>query len=172
MNHKHHKKGQMEMFGLIIIVIMISIGFFMYIAFKGKEKPNNFQQDFINEELPKNYVNSIVNVNIAECPSYTINDLIKDCATGRTINCAAQDSCTVLNRTLTFITNRTLMREDRAFHLYTEGINWPTQGQSISMINRNCTKANYRTVQTGTSYVPVWPNPIGTVFLHLEICSR
>lgn len=166
------KKGQIEMFGLIIIVILISIGFFMYVAFKAKEKPNNFQKEYINEELPKNYIHSLSNVHISECPSYTINDLVRDCATGRTIACGAQDSCAMLNQTLTRIANTTLMREDYAFRLYVEGVSWPDQGQSISIVHRNCSIANYRTIRKGTSYIPVWPNPIGTVFLHLEICNR
>ena len=76
-----------EWLTVLILAILISIGFFIYVSFKAKEQPESPQKDYVSDKLANDFVLSILNVNVAQCGDYSVETLIKDCARMRSIRC-------------------------------------------------------------------------------------
>ena len=168
MQKKTSRLGQMEMFGLALIVILVIIGFFIFVSFKSKQTTTDYKKDFIADEMASNFVNSIVNVNPEECEGYTISELLRYCARKENIQCGSMDACTAANNTISLIAERTLVKQGFSFNLYTEGLNWRQPGEEINITNLNC--QNRQRGQSGVIPISLYPMP-GHISLTLEICK-
>ncbi len=164
------KKSQIEMFGLALIVILIIVGFFIFISFRQKIPVTDYKKSYIADETASNFVNSVVNVNPRECANndYTLSDMLKFCARGDQISCSGMgDPCQIANKTLFELANKTLIRQQFIFRLYTEGL-------SNDIVIRhsnpalNCTGREKG--QMGVLPISLYPVP-GHVYLKLEICN-
>ena len=167
-------RAQMEMFGLAVIVVMITLGFLFVITFRAAAPKAEFQKDYTYDELAQNFVNSVISVNVRECGTtrITVSDLIKYCNKGEdvTYRCGGQDACLLLNSTLKTILSRTLESRNDAFMLYTEGLNAPGfRDINLTNPNRNCTSRMERG-QRGVMPISMFPQP-GNVFIYLDICK-
>ncbi len=169
---KKNQKGQMEVFGLAVIVILISIGFFLYVSFKVKETPQTPQKDYTNDRMANDFVLAILNVNIDSCAPYTVEDLIIDCAKQRNIQCGytSDNSCIVLNKTINTLIDSTFgtataprakLRMDSAGLMY-------ENKELIDMKRGECTSKS-RQGQRGTALISLYPEP-STVYINLNLC--
>ena len=75
-----HKRGQMEAFGLAIIVILIALGMFFVLRFTILAPQQNVKQDFVRSQLAENMVNAIINIKQEPGLGKDMNELMKDCA--------------------------------------------------------------------------------------------
>lgn len=157
----------MEMFGLAMIVILIIVGFFIFVSFRQKNPVNTYKNDFISDEMPSNFINSIVNVNPRDCISndYTLSDMLKFCAKGDIVECNGLDACVIANSTMNEIANKTLNVRGLSYNLYTKGLG----SNEININNLDCTK-NKPQGQTGTLPISLYPVP-GQIYIYLEICK-
>ncbi|MGV8150617.1 MAG: hypothetical protein ACP5NV_02715 [Candidatus Woesearchaeota archaeon] len=163
------KKSQMEMFGLALIVILIIVGFFLFISFRQKTPINDYKNDYIADETASNFVNSIINVNPKECQGndYTLSDMLKFCARKDAVKCSGIDACTIANMTIHAIANKTLIAQQFAFRLYTKDLNW--NNAEIIIQNRGCTTNSVKG-QSGIIPISLYPVP-KHVYLNLDICK-
>ena len=169
---RNNKRSQIEMFGLALIVILIIIGFFIFVSFKQKNPLPDYKKSYIVDETASNFVNSIVNVNPVECTDsdYTVSDMLKFCARGDNVKCSGFDACTIANRTMWNITQGSLVKQGMSFTLYTKGAVWEGNAAESEIVirNKNCTGRERG--QTGTIPISLYPVP-GHVYLNLEICN-
>jgi len=164
----------MEAFGLAVIVILIIIGFFIFVSFKAKEKANvpTYQKDYITDQTPVKFVLAFTALDVEECSSYrnkqNIRNLIYDCATTNKITCSGKDSCTVVNETLFMLLNNTFIPRDSSFVVYTRGMGT----HDITISNLGCT-ADATTTKgyVGLSSVTLYPYP-GTVEVDMAFCTQ
>lgn len=157
----------MEMFGLALIVILIIVGFFIFVSFRQKVPIADYKNSYILDETASNFINSIVNVNPVECigNDYTVSDMLKFCARGDIIDCSGStNACAVANKTLWVIANKTLVKQGMIFMLYTTGIG---NNNDIMIKNSNCTSKEKG--QRGTIPISLYPVP-GHIYLSLDIC--
>jgi len=101
-------RGQVEIIGLVFIVIIISVAMLFYISFQIDNDDSDkltIQQEYAQNELSVSFLNVLLDTSV--CGVY-VKDLIADCATKRQIGCDGVDSCTALNNTLVEIKNATL----------------------------------------------------------------
>src|SRR3989344_1286593 len=79
---KPQKKSQMEIMGLAIIVILITVGIFFYIGFRAKQQPVDQKQEFGNVQLATNIINSILETNTKEneCYGLSFSEVLQRCA--------------------------------------------------------------------------------------------
>lgn len=75
-----HKRGQMEAFGLAIIVILIALGMFFVLRFTILAPKQEVKQEFVQSQLAENMVNAIINVKTEPGLGKDMNELMKDCA--------------------------------------------------------------------------------------------
>ena len=85
------KKGQSEFFGLIIIVLLLSVGLMYMMTLKKSQLPDTTRSEYIDQSLAQNTINALLNIR-TECKPglYTgikLSTLIIDCADMKKINC-------------------------------------------------------------------------------------
>ena len=103
-NRRFQKKSQMEIMGLAIIVILISIGLLFYVTFIVGEEPDNIKKDYEPSAIGSNFINTLLNTNAPECANTQFDTLFIDCSTnkrigqigGGNIPCGAKYSCLYL----------------------------------------------------------------------------
>jgi hypothetical protein len=171
-NKRKQKKGQIEMFGLAVIVILISIGFFIFVSFKSNQKPENVQKEFTTDKMADDFVLSILQVSVAECPQFSINDLIIDCVRDNRLECGFVKSCYALNRSINIMLNKTFEVQGRKFRFYSEGIKYHDGLQMHNYELLNITKGGCGITsnqgRAGRAIISTYPGP--TVKLYLNIC--
>ncbi|MBW3022334.1 hypothetical protein KY328_05405, partial [Candidatus Woesearchaeota archaeon] len=93
---KSPKRGQMEVFGLAVIVILLVIGMLFMIRWVIVRPQQQARQasSYINKEMASNIVVYMLNVNVDPgdvCgKNLDITDLIRDCALGGGIRCPGE----------------------------------------------------------------------------------
>ena len=170
-NKKRNKLGQMEVFGLAFIVILISIGFFIFVSYKSQQKADNPQKEFTNDKVANDFVLSILYVSVEGCEQYSIQDLIIDCARDHRIECAGENSCIAVNESINELLNKTFKVKNYKFRFWSENLYYP--GTSIDLINvshLNCL-ANSRQGQRGMAVVSLYPTS-RDVYLNMNICYQ
>jgi len=128
------KKSQMEIMGIVIIVILFSVGLLFAIRYVILKPEADVKKSFIQAEQSSNTLNSLLKTNIAECRNADMSDLFKDCAgVTQEIDCEGDgtvytnaelaDSCYYLNHTISIILSKTLnlWRVPYAFSAFYDG---------------------------------------------------
>lgn len=167
---KLRKKSQMEAFGLALIVILITIGFFIFIRIKAEDKKNqpNFKNDFVMDQTPTKFIYAVVEMHVNECTDYRnrqkISDLLKDCARLKNIKCSNKDSCTILNETLTKLANDTFGVKNMHYIISSKGLQ-----NEIFIQNGDCTRGNG---EMGESIISLYPAGSGEVALRMTFCNQ
>jgi hypothetical protein len=166
---KTHKRnrGQIETFGLAFIVILISIGFFIFVSFKSREIKSNPQKEFTDDKVPSDFVLSIIKVSVKECKEFTIEDLVIDCARDLRITCGGEVSCVALNKSIYELLNKTFYAQNAKFMFYSENL-WYNNKELLNFTNLNCTSQSTRG-KTGEAVITLYP--AGEVFLNMNICT-
>jgi hypothetical protein len=172
MNIRHNKKikGQIEIFGLAVIVILISIGFFIFVSLKAQHPTENPQKEYTNDKLANDFVLSILDVNVKDCDTFTLKDLIVDCGRDRKIDCGGTSSCFAANKTITDLLNGTFMVMNTKFRFYSENLKDNAGREIINITHLNCT-SNMRQGQRGTAIISLYPWP-NNVYLNMNICYQ
>jgi len=173
MGHAHKRKlGQIETFGLAFIVILISVGFFMFVSYKSRQTPSNPQQEFTNDKLAGDFVLSILDVSVEDCGGFSVRNLLVDCARDKRIKCGIGSneisSCIAVNKSITIMLNKTFMVRETKFRFYSENLYDVNGKDLINITNRNCTSTS-RKGTAGVIPLTLYPDP-RTVYLKMNIC--
>jgi len=76
-----HKKAQMELMGLAIVVLLIAVGMFFAMKYTLFQKPPEIKNPYMQSELATTFVNTLLLASTDECKAYTtMKDLLGDCA--------------------------------------------------------------------------------------------
>jgi len=121
---KLSKKSQLEVLGLAIVVILITLGVLFVIRFIVFKEPTEIRKSYIKTELASNMLNTLIRTDTT-CRSKSITELLQDCASNPpngSIDCGSDHSCKFLNETIEIITNKTLRKwnQDYQFDVWLE----------------------------------------------------
>jgi len=161
-------RGQIEVFGLAVIVILISIGFFIFVSVRLQQKQESPQKEYTNDKLASDFVLSINDVNIRGCSSFTLKDLIIDCARDHRITCNNQDSCTALNESVGKLLGDTFVSMNTSFRFYSENLKDSGGRELLNFTNLNCTSTKTQG-QRGVAIISLYPTP-SNVYINMNIC--
>jgi len=101
-------RGQMEIMGLAIIVILISIGLLFAVQWMLKEPPTKQVQRAKEAVLTSNFLSSSLGVT-TDCNQRTVGELLRDCAlTGGVNKCGDQTACVKAEKVLKDLLSETL----------------------------------------------------------------
>lgn len=112
------KKAQVEMMGLVIIVILITIGFFFAVSMNKTETKKTPLDVFGDEQLSANFLITLLETQVQDCTTLngkvTLRDLAIDCvrenvSSQQKYSCQGKKSCDVLYNITEIITNETLL---------------------------------------------------------------
>lgn len=99
-------KSQIEIMGLIVIVILVAIGFFVYIVLVINKPVEDPVEEFSTDQLAQNFVSSMVKTQTT-C-QLPLDRVIQDCMLEQNLNCTGESACMVANQTIIFILNKTV----------------------------------------------------------------
>jgi hypothetical protein len=153
-SEKNLKKAQIEMMGLLVIVILITIILFFVLMFSLRKPPKeNDISDFKRMQAIKNFGTTTIETTV-DCDGRirTIRELLVDCAFLKEINCREYNSCDSAKNNLTFILNNTL---DIWGYDYQLKITKPGGSDVIEPVGNGCANARNSKAE---------PTPIGTAY--------
>jgi hypothetical protein len=170
-SHEFENKGQSEMFGLVFIVMLISVGLILVAQSEINKKPSDIKQNFEKSELATNTINTLIKTRTIGCNNQDLGDLYVDCGNNPSnprIRCEdGTSSCDFARVTTDYIMRKTLgtWRKNYYFNATAndESIFVLTSG-TVSL-DELCPATN-RKVET----VPL-PLKSGTMMIELWICN-
>lgn len=122
------KKSQLEVVGLVIIVLLVSIALLFFLQFSLKKEPE-IKKTYTTAQMTSNMVNALLKTTTG-CNDNTIQTLLADCAldyandytTGYNIHCDTAedkppDSCVVVNKRIGELLEDTLGLWNKKYQL-------------------------------------------------------
>jgi phosphomevalonate kinase len=159
------KKSQLEMMGLVVIVIIIAMALLFVIQFVLTKQPSTLKKTYTYTELAANTLNAITKTNAVDCNNQEITQLLQDCASaggyrGQIIcDDGITDSCLYVNKTIGEMLDNTLKQWNKAY-------NFTADKAGISIANGNC---------SGERQQKVYPIPLldasEPMLVTLSICG-
>lgn len=107
----NNKKSQMEIMGIAIVVVLISLVLVFVINYTANRKPTEYRQEYTGSQLATNVVNTLLTTTADDCHGMTFNELFQDCVEGSGVTCQdadSSDSCTYVQDRTSTILNGTL----------------------------------------------------------------
>jgi|TARA_Y100000294_G_C8533947_1_gene328210 hypothetical protein len=101
------KKAQIEIAGLIIVIILATIGVIFTINFINEEKPADYKKEITQTGIASNMLNTFLRTT-STCKELSMTELLQDCSQSKTIACDEQDSCAYAEQEAKKIFGRTL----------------------------------------------------------------
>ena len=160
-----HEKGQMEIMGLAIILILITLGGLWAIMSMGGDE-SSIEEEFETTSLGASFLNTFLGMDTG-CANSNIWDLLRDCAQQRRINCPGDidpwgkgrelGSCKYINESLSYILNQTLDERASRYRFVAKGSNMEYIGAV-----RDCTVLNNQVAST--QHIPAGRTPLTLEF--------
>jgi hypothetical protein len=182
------KKAQMEIMGLAIIVILLSMTFLFVIQFVLLKEPTQESKEYAQSELAANFLNTLLETD-AECANIEISTLFQDCTNNcnedtagecrGNLQCQGRSSCIYLKGTVKDILNDTFDQWNINYYFAaTHDINAPTDISKhifhpISSDNSgDPIEKHFENVCPGNRKLKVQPLPADSpLYLILYICD-
>ncbi len=102
-----NRKSQMEMLGLALVVMLISIAMLFVVRFMVFDTPDEAKTDYTETELASNFISTLLETTASNCRDLTFTELFQDVASGMPpySSCpeASKDTMQVLTESLTTI---------------------------------------------------------------------
>ena len=158
------KKGQMEIIGLAVVVVIILVAAVFVVRF-GFNKPTNYRADFLSSEIASNILNTFLKTNAKDCSQLTISqptmeELLQACAQESGVVCSTnQDSCQYVESTANEVFTKTLDK-------------WKMKYEFLAYADANSPLIKLGIKCSGEKDSSTWPIPIsvGSMYAKLDIC--
>lgn len=158
---KSKNKSQMEIMGLVVIIILIAIGMLFAVQFLLK-KPTGQSEASVKESiLAANFLNAMLSTT-TDCHGRVIRDLLQDCAlTSGAADCDGINSCDYASSQIEILLEGSLGRWNKEYYFSIEG------AYDVEQIT-------FGAPCPGEKEAKVYPVPVRPGFeikLKLEICG-
>jgi hypothetical protein len=155
------RKSQMEILGLAFVFIILIFGLIIFLRLA--KSPSDTSAKFTDPHLAASTVSSMLKTSV-QCGYYTysVTDLLKDCARSKMIFCSGTDSCTIANETMTSILEKTLVSRNKYYNFVVNS----TNEEITSNYTGKCT-----TRAQGNFYQQPFDVSGHTLYINLKICD-
>ena len=165
------KRGQMEMLGLAIIMVIVLLGILIALRFFFLVTPVDPTKNARDVQLGANLIDTMLETTMG-CNDVKLSVLLRDCNQGGAITCRGfsptdgdMTSCVYATEAVTYLLNSTLGTWKRDYEFEIEGTSNPgLLGVKSSSLTTGC---------TGSFQKITRPRPIGgsTITLVLKLCQ-
>ena len=160
----------MEIFGLMIVVILLIIGVLFAVKFVVLKKPPEVRQSFSRTQLTSNLGIALMDATTEACRGTALKDLMTDCAEwpeiGGTITCEGGTlSCSYMREAIQQILNSTVNVWQVKYEIKA-GTSKKAEDQIFYFSNRECTSN-----MPGNSESFFLPTNRGLLTMNIFICS-
>ena len=157
------KKSQMEIMGLVIIVILVSVAMLFVIKFILLQPPSDIGSTYTHTQLAANTLNAITKTTAKSCKNQDLTQLLQDCAAynqqGGLIICDdGKKSCQYSEESIRYIINNTLDKWGKSYKL------------TADLAQIEISRGRCKTQQTKIYPIPV-PELDEPMILRLDICT-
>lgn len=109
------RKAQMELLGLAMVVVIVSIGLMYLLVFSVAKPPKLIHAKYLEKEIGQNFIGAMLKTQSRACKGLSIGELLQDCAnfdsTGGSIQCNTdQYSCAYAQQELEEMLGNTVYR--------------------------------------------------------------
>ncbi|MBR9676123.1 hypothetical protein GOV05_03885 [Candidatus Woesearchaeota archaeon] len=162
------RKAQMEFLGLVIIVLLLSLGLITLTVLKSKQGSVSIQKSYADKALGQNTINAMLKMR-TECRAgiptgIKLSELIVDCAENpadaQIICDNGAYSCEYVNKTIFNIFNATLISWQESYDFFIEETN-------ITFNTQGCNDRS-PSEEPGKQFLPT---KIGPIKMSLRICT-
>ncbi len=161
------KKSQIEIMGLVMIVLIVTVVFLFAITLRVKNKLHPPQAAFSNDQLATNFLLALLKTSQIECKT-PIETLVRDCAGEKKIRCDdGGDACFHVEKTLSEILPNSLgvMQTRYSLHI----LKMPENQDLFTPFEDSCGPKDNKGMQ---GYQPISLYPLqGRVDVTLDICT-
>jgi len=180
------KKSQMEIMGLAVIVILVSLGILFAVQYVIFKKPTQTVKTYSTLQIASNTLNSLLTTT-TDCRAagnVDMTQLLQDCAAFPAITCDnGMNSCEFSDTSINYILNNTLKKWRYPFRLYVFTLsgsgNSAVKNQVFLRNNGDfpeCISSNIG--RSGSAYGSkdskqfFIPTDVGTMYVQLDICGK
>lgn len=180
---KINKKSQMEIMGLLVIILLLAIAMLFTVRYMIHREPSEAKKSFTESQMASNIMSAILKtstpLDISDplyCHKVDFTELLQDCATFKSIDCYnGMGSCRYAETYITEMLEKTLAKWNRPYRFSAWRVGGDELFPPIDTPNRvKCIKENvgpekeYEDRKTKLSPVPLNP---GTLMVQFDICS-
>ncbi len=171
MNSKGNTKGQMEMIGLVIIVIIVTMAILFYVSYSvnsSKSGKKSVYSEFVDVELANSFVSTLLQTSVEGCSDVQVRNLVKDCGTNPRQVCPGinKNSCQLLEEIVLEVINETF---DVWQYNYWFTIDF-NNTNPIELNTTDCSDVSVGQSSPASFPIPYYPSPRGAV-VELGICG-
>lgn len=154
-------KSQMEIMGLVIIVILVGLALLFAVQFVLTKPKTDPTQQIKESTLAAHFLNTLLSTT-THCQKRSIRELLQDCALARDVACSVgTNSCTYAYDSIKIVLDTTLLEWHKSYLFSIKG---SPEVEKITFSNGNCPKEK----EVKTHPVPVKPG--FDIVLKLELC--
>ncbi len=160
-NRRFQTKTQVEIMGLIVIVILLSVAMIFVLQFTISKKPPSIKT-YSQAEIAENMLTAM-RYTSTNCSDLTISELLKKCAAQRELGvCPGGTYCTFVEEQISDLFDQTLEQWRRPYNFTAT---FPPTDFVLNQFNGSCTGER----RTATHILPV-PG-IGIMTIRLDVCD-
>lgn len=174
MNTRVSKKGQSEIMGLIVIVVILTVAMLVYVSYSASQPQSSkgsLYKEYAYNELATSYVDTLLDVSIPNCGRTTFEDLLVNCGTKNTVVCGNLNSCDYVAKLVDSISSQTLQLWEIPYSLQIDLNKYETSGPDF-VVNEslaNCLPGTVGRGAPGVFHIPYHPTP-GDAKIELGFC--
>lgn len=166
------KHAQTEIFGLVIIVMLLTVFFLFGVHQMMKTDYTDIKTSYTQKEVAQYFVSSIISTTVPQCGGYELRELIKDCGSSyNNIFCEyGLNSCRVSQEVIDYYLNQTLIRWKRHYKLNISTSTGKTIYYNDSKFYNDIYSNNRNYClekKQGRAFIPLSP---GTISIVLDMC--
>ena len=161
------RKGQGEILGLAVVVVLVLVGFMLALRFWLNAPEDNEGDVVIDRQLSSSMIATLLNTNL-DCKDVTLSEVIQDCAQkGSTFEYCGnprRGACDEAEYVTGVILERTLKKWDRGYLL-------SVRTASEEKFNHSNLGCGIGLSDAEKERFPI-PTKSGTIYLELTVCAR
>jgi hypothetical protein len=174
MNFSKSLKGQSEIMGLIVIVVILTVAMLVYVSYSASQPQSSkgsLYKEYAYNELATSYVDVLLDVSIPNCGTTSFEDLLVNCGTKNTVVCGSISSCDYVTKIVHELSAQTLELWDIPYSLQIDLNKYNTGGPDL-VVNQslaNCLPGTVGRGAPGIFHIPYYPTP-GDAKVELGFC--